>query len=368
MKIGTMTKLIAENIAPPNVSNLTIFDGDIKICEIPLGHLSLPNVGEKIYSTGIISDAHVTVSNNVNDSSTDFPRALQCLDGISDFICSCGDGVDQGNTANFQAYKNYIDSKAVYSVTGNHEMYTGGDPYKHDEETIKSLMRTYAKVPLYYTISSNPTTTLMNDGVIADGGNIYNASIKNDDVFIMVGIATDWSNFGTGGLQWLHETLDANRNKRCFLFQHIRPDNASGNGENLNWADLWMESNAQAVVFENLLKHYKNVYFFHGHSHFTFDLQTRTNNANVDKIYGRYSIHIPSVTYPRGIPVTDADIENGFSVLIRESQGYLMEVYLKHIVLRGIDFVTGEFVPIAQYCLDTTIKTVESKPASYFGI
>ena len=253
----------------------------------------------------------------------------------------------------------------VYSITGNHEFYTDGD--KHDESTITSLMRTYAGVPLRYTISSNPTSALEADGIISNGGNIFHPAVDSNDVFIMLGIASDWSSFGAGGLEWLHATMDANRNKRCFLFEHIRPDDASGNGENLNWADLWAETNTYAIVFKKLMKHYKNVYFFHGHSHFTFDLQTRTNKANIDELYGRYSIHVPSVTYPRGIPVTEADVEGGFSTLIGESQGYLMDVYTGCVILKGIDFVNGAEIPIAQYRLDTTIRDVESKPYSYFS-
>jgi hypothetical protein len=366
MKIGTTTKLIPQNIAPENAKRLAIYNGDEKVCDLQLGPLAMPHVGGKLYSVGILSDAHVTTSTTTNDSQTDFPRALEYLQGKSDFICVCGDGVDSGTTENFELYNGFI-GENVYSITGNHEFYTDGDPYKHEEATMKSLMRTYARVPLRYTISSNPTSALEADGIISEGGNIYNTTIDSNDVFIMLGISSDWSTFGADGLQWLHATLDANRHKRCFLFEHIRPDDASGNGENLKWSDLWAETNTYAMVFTKLLKHYKNVYFFHGHSHFTLDLQTRENMANLDEVYGRYSIHVPSATYPRGIPVTSADEENGFSTLIGESQGYLMDVYADCVVLKGVDFVTGSAIPIAQYLLDTKIQEIESKAYSYFS-
>ena len=364
MRMWTNTNLIPQNIAPEGAKSLVVYRDGAKVCNIPLGYLAMPHLGEKLYSVGILSDAHVTTSGSVNDSQTDFPRALQYLQEKADFTCVCGDGVDSGTTENFGLYKGFIHEN-VYSITGNHEFYTGGD--KHDETTIKSLMRTYAGVPLRYTISSNPTSALEEDGIISDGGNIFHPAVDSNDVFIMLGIASDWSSFGAGGLEWLHATLDENRNKRCFLFQHIRPDDASGNGENLNWADLWAETNTYAIVFEKLMKHYQNVYFFHGHSHFTFDLQTKNNLANIDEIYGRYSVHVPSVTYPRGTPVTPADIANGFSTLMGESQGYLMDVYADRVVLKGVDFVTSTMIPVAQYCLDTVIRAVESKPYSYFS-
>ena len=362
MKIGTPSLLIPQNILPPDAENLAVYDGDNKICDIPLGHLSPPDMGEKLYSVGLLSDSHVTSSSNTNDSMTDFPRALQYYNDVVDFVCMCGDGVDTGTDSNFELYKSCIDTNLpdipIYSITGNHETYTGGDPYRHEEDVLKSLMRTYAKVPLYYTVSSNPTTELNADGVIADGGNIYNASV-GDDVYIMLGIARDYVHFGagTGTLQWLYETLETNRNKRCFIFEHIRPDDASGNGDNLHWTDLWGEDTNIVKVFTSLLKHYKNVIFFHGHSHFTLELQTRTNLANIDEIYGRYSVHVPSLTYPRGYPLTD---EGRPTNLVNKSEGYVMDVYADHVILRGRDFVASNWITVAQYCLPMALQTVQA--------
>ena len=357
MKIGTTTHLIPQNIAPPNAKNLAIFNGETKVCNVPLGHLSMPNVGNKLYSVGMLSDVHMSTENTSSPALMDFPVCLQYYNKNANFVCVCGDGVADGTAENFLLYQSLIDANSnipVYSITGNHETYSGlsGSDYLNDEATIKSLIKTYWKLPLYYTISSNPTTETDENGVIADGGNIYNSSIGENDIFIMVGIAKDWAHFGTGGLQWLYETLEANRNKRCFLFEHINPDDASGNGCKIQLTDIW--SGAQSIVFENLMKHYKNVIFFHGHTHMTFYLQTRTNIANIDEIYGRYSIHIPSATYPRN--VVNGEKNN----LVAESEGYLMEVYENHIVLRGRDFVDGVFIPVAQYCLDTTLKNIEA--------
>lgn len=43
-----------------------------------------------------------------------------------------------------------------------------------------------------------------------------------------------------------------------------------------------------------------------------------------------------------------------------ESEGYVVDVYKKHIVLRGRDFVSEKFLPIASYWLDTTLQTIEA--------
>ena len=42
------------------------------------------------------------------------------------------------------------------------------------------------------------------------------------------------------------------------------------------------------------------------------------------------------------------------------SQGCVVDVYENHIILRGRDFVANKFLPIATYCLDTTLQTIEA--------
>jgi hypothetical protein len=102
------------------------------------------------------------------------------------------------------------------------------------------------------------------------------------------------------------------------------------------------------------LSHYKNIVFFHGHSHLKFYLQEYDELANYDNMRGSHSVHIPSLAVPReditGDGVAD-DIEAG-------SEGYVVDVYENGIHLRGRDFVKGEFLPIASYWLDTTLQDV----------
>lgn len=391
MKIGTTTNLIPQNISPTNAKNLAIFDGETKVCNVPLGHLARQNIGEKKYSVGLLSDIHVskrTADNKENDQMKDLRVALEYFNTIDKFAftCVCGDltttGSDNREYPHIEEYGNYIhrnyvssykDTYAtihhpVYSIAGNHEAYGGkaegsAADMGSTEEMIAWFMRKYTKVPLYYTISSNPTTDVDENGVIYDGGNIQNTSLGANDVFIMTSIVKSWGldlgNVTTDipGIQWLYDTLEANRNKRCFLFQHLRPKDACGNAYNIGSMggsddEIWCEE--QSVVFENLMKHYKNVYYFHGHTHVDLSLQTRDNLANIDDKYGRYSIHIPSAYSPRKLKDDGSGKEGQDS----KSQGYLMDVYKNHIVLRGRDFVDGVFIPVAQYCLDTTIKPI----------
>ena len=331
MKIGTTT-LITQNIAPSNAKKLVIFNGSKKVCDVPLGHLEMPNMGAKLYSFGAVSDIHLQYST----AQDDFRKALTYFNEIEDvaFTCVCGDLTQTCYTDTMNTYKEYVDTYSpntpVYEIAGNHESYAS-DWSQNGETLVRSLMRTYTGRELQYTFT------------------------HGDDVFIMVGICSDSADFGTGGLQWLYQTLEANRNKRCFVFQHIRPDDSCGNAYGIYKNDIW--NGTQSVVFENLLKHYKNCIFFHGHSHLKFDLQTKNNLANYDNKYGMHSIHIPSLSAPRTGNVDGTGREELYS----ESEGYVIDVYKNHVVLRGRDFVKEEFIPIATYCLDTNLVTIPEK-------
>lgn len=330
MKIGKTSSLIPQNIAPSNIKQVAIFDDNgNKICGVPLGHLQIPQLGAKLYSFGALSDIHMTY----DTAEADFQKALNFFNETEnvDFITVCGDLTERGIDSQMAIYKGIAETSEVpiYEIAGNHESYAENWTQNGEAEVIR-LMQEYTGKPLYYSFT------------------------QGDDVFIMVGVCSDYAVFGTGGLQWLYETLEANRNKRCFVFQHIRPDDSCGNAFGIYKNDIW--GGNQSVVFENLLKHYRNVIFFHGHSHLKLSLQTRDNLANYDNKYGMHSIHIPSLVSPR----TGNLDGTGRTELYAESEGYVVDVYENHIVVRGRDFVNDECIPIAQYCLETKLVNIQA--------
>jgi hypothetical protein len=171
-----------------------------------------------------------------------------------------------------------------------------------------------------------------------------------------------WHNdevFSVEELQWLYETLEANRNKRCFVFQHIFPWGGSGNALGAYTNDAF--SGTRGTVFENLMKHYKNIVLFHGHSHLRFDLQEQDDTANYSDARGYRSIHIPSISVPRDV------IDGSLSVVYAESEGYVVDVYDDYIILNGRDFIDndadGHILPIATYKIDTHLVEI---PANTF--
>lgn len=329
MKTGKYENFIPQNVAPYDVSKIAVYKDGVKKGDFRLQNLRLPRLGEKLYSFGALSDVHITY----NTAQADFQNAFAFFNETVDFACICGDLTSQGIETEMALYKQCVDNYSeipVYDIAGNHESYAE-DWTQNSEAVIRSLMRTYTGRELQYTFT------------------------QGDDVFIMVGVCADAAKFGEGGLQWLYETLEANRNKRCFLFQHIRPDDSCGNAYGIYKNDIW--NGTQSVVFENLLKHYKNCIFFHGHSHLKFALQTNDNLANIDRKYGMYSVHIPSLSAPR----TGNLDGTGRTELYAESEGYVVDVYKNHVVLRGRDFVAEKFLPIAQYCLETELVEIPAK-------
>jgi hypothetical protein len=314
---------IPANTALPNAIRIGVYDSNNnKICVIPLGSLAPKNNGAKQYSFGAISDVHI----QYDTAQTDFQSALTYLNDTEDvaFTCVCGDLTAYGTADEMETYKIAVDSYSsntpVYAITGNH------DP-NHENDISQ-----YTGHPLYYSFT------------------------YGDDVYIMVGIVgtTERNLFAPGTLQWLYETLEANRNKRCFVFQHVRPQDGCGNALGIYAYDIW--GGTEATVFEGLMTHYKNAHLFHGHSHLRFYLQSHDGTANVSKDFGGWSIHIPSISVPRD---TTSVLNPSSVTMYAESEGYVVDVYENGIHLRGRDFVKGEFLPIASYWLDTTLHAVE---------
>ena len=296
-------------------------DGN-RVGQIPLGPLTPPNPAKRLYSFGALSDVHLTYTTG----ESDFRHALQYLTGEAkvDFICISGDlatvGTD-GDLSKFMPLVNtYAPSTPVYVSAGNHDAYDA-DWVLRPEAEVSASMQTWTGNPLYYSFE------------------------YNSDVFVFVGVCQD--TFSNAELDWLEATLEANKDKRCFLFQHVFAFEGSGNVFGLYSFD--MLDNAAGTRFKSILRKYPNVIWFHGHSHTKFHGQEFGANANLDRYFGCWSVHVPSIAIPR----TDADGDHDFQIEYQDSEGYVVDVYENGIHLRGRDFVKSEFLPIASYWLDT---------------
>ena len=159
-------------------------------------------------------------------------------------------------------------------------------------------------------------------------------------------------------VKWLQETLEANRDKRCFVFEHLTLSDDSGNPNDIHNA-YWLGLEPTLV---GVMQHYKNAMLFHGHSHLYLEEQFNFSYANYSTKKGFRSVHIPSSSGNR-ITVNGAFELNSSGSKVNRPElrsGYIADVYENAVVLRGYNFHEKAFVPIAQYCIDTTLKTVEA--------
>lgn len=358
MKIGT-TKFITENIAPSNASKLVVFNGDTKICEVDISKMKPTNLGLKLYSFGLLGDMHMGSNGHdvyLNDALNLF-KSEKC-----NFCTHVGDMTNEGfylsetsdiSHTQFALYKSVIDKYKetflVYGICGNHESY-------YERSIMENLDKLvyYTGTPLYYTLSSNA-----DDKPTENGGNIYNPHIAETDVFVFIGQPSGTPKAINGAyeyvwveeLDWLEATLEANKNKRCFVYEHLTLTDDAGNPNNIHNA-FWGDLEERLLT---ILRSYNNTILFHGHSHLDLAEQFNFPYANY-KNNGFKSVHVGA---PCGGRVTENGVlqkdegVNGCGSPARRC-GYIVDVYANHIVLKGYYFATSELIPIAQYCIDTT--------------
>ena len=327
---------ISQNIAPKGATKIGVYDaGGAKVCDIPLSGLQRPN-GERLYSFGLLSDLHCAGNNSPEKTRLDNALTYFESQGCS-FCCHSGDMTNIGFWYNATDTEMYLPQMAeyksvrdahpnfpLYGICGNHESYN-----KPITENLTEL-KTYTGQDLHYTV------------------------LHSNDVFVFLGQNKGSKPMSDESLQWLYETLEANRNKRCFVFVHPYVSNEdSGNPYGVYGNNLFAAWGTKTTAFKNLLNHYKNTVLFHGHSHMHPDMQEEVSNSNYSEVLGFRSIHVPSISWNRKI----VDMQ---SVNVGGCYGYLVEVYADCIVLNGLDFLTNKFVPIAQYCIDTSLQTIEA--------
>ena len=342
------TGFITQNMAPQEAIKIGVYNstGD-RVGSVGLIATFNKNLGEKLYSFGAISDVHI----GNNTSETDFERALTYFNDQSvQFVTVNGDLCVGSQTDKLEIYASLIEQHSdipVYSITGNHEA-----------ELFKTILQNN-------NLTSEQKVTQIND-VIDDytGQNLYYTFTQGNDVYIMLGVSSagNTTPFIDIELEFLYNTLEQNKDKRCFVFMHYYARNGgSGDAVNLDMSNdnVNLEdklNNTYGKTFLSLMSHYSNVTWFHGHSHQMFEIQAVNGKNTYDNLLGIHSVHVPSITTPKMINQAGSAVTNYDA----GSQGYVVDVYENYVVLRGRDFASGKFLPIASFCLDTTLKAVEA--------
>lgn len=333
--IGKYTGFIGENCAPQGVTSISIYDSEGEkraSMGLPL-FMRYPD-GKKLYSFGLLSDLHIDGVNSLPSDKLD--NALSFFENEGAAFCAhTGDITNVGfwrssedtqiYTLQFEEYKKicgWHPKLPVYGICGNHDSYN------------KPITENLSQLEAY------------------TGNGLYYAVYHGDDVFVFLGQPAGTVPMSKDALQWLYETLEANRNKRCFVFVHSFLSNDSGNAFGVYQNKLfdWWE---HTEVFKSLLCHYKNTVLFHGHSHLIYNYQEQEKDANLTSKSGFRSVHVSSVCNP-------CEIINGVRTVSEDytSLGYLVDVFDDKVVLRGRDFNKSLWLPIATYKLDTPLQGI----------
>lgn len=324
---------IGVNIAPRAAKNIGIYNsagerqGSILLDNFKPDFTELP-----LYSFGLLSDVHI--GRPEINPEVDFERALKHFNakGVA-LTCICGDITQNGKETELTGYKNLtaLSDAPVYTTSGNHDATTSGiNPERWTQ---------YTGLPLVFERS-----------VECDG---------KVDHFLFLGMER-W-NFSAAYLDyhltWLESKLEEYRNERCFVITHLFFPDRAGNLNGIYPSGNWLRG-AQLEALEAMCDRYANSIWFSGHSHWEWWLQKYQDRANIYRTYGGsaptsgWCVHVPSC----GAPITS----NGTTRVDNTagSEGAVVEVYKDHIDILGIDFVSGKYLPVATYRLDTTIREV----------
>lgn len=331
---------IPENIAPSGAKSIGVYDSDSrKKCTIPLGRMT-PLKAEPLYSFGLVADIHLWGVEPSWMANTKFNNALSHFENSNCAFCIiAGDLTQTGlyrrtddsdpsttylDEGQFAKYKEICDKHAipVYELMGNHESYHGM-PITNNLNLLETYM---GKRELSYSVT------------------------QGNDLFILCGQPKDAWVMSDEDFQWVKETLEANRDKRCFVFVHSYIEEDSGDAKDYRENSIfeyWGTTKKNA--FMDLLRQHDNVILFHGHSHIKFECQEMDKTANYTKKNGFKSVHVPSLSRPRNIDTSSATTPYADS----ESQGYIVDVYEDCIVLNGMDFINNIPVPLGVFKIDT---------------
>ena len=281
------------------------------ILSIQSGGGDIP-LGNKLYTFGAISDIHLR-PDNYGHGIDDFNRTIPLLQDLgAEFVGIAGDLGYYGNTNELELYKSALDTLATvpfHVVRGN-----------HDKPFSDADWQTYT-------------------GFAPNHEFVYNG-----DVFLFVSL--DYVNNTTGtvdvgyavGLAWLKERLARYKGARIFVFIHFPPTGYSGLADGQYYG--WSSASTEDEAFVKAINQTKNVVVFTGHTHYRLNVQETYDNMNIYRFNASNTalVHVPSNSRPRDASGTTVE---------QYSEGYIVEVYEQGLVIRGIDFVSGQ--PMLDY-------------------
>lgn len=308
--------------------------------------------GTQKYAFGALSDVHFNRYSALSDDDTvvSFPRALNYLKdwGVS-VVGISGDLSLNGELDSYEKYNSVVSQYdfPVYTCKGNHDCrkyYTLSNWQKNVNKDIYGA----SKPAGILDVSSNGL-----DFVYECNGDIFIFFSQVSNTYMLgVQLVTD------GQLDWLEKQFAAYKDRNVYLFFHtflgsdgIPTNMCEGNIINplgATYTLTYVKGNKDEKRFKQLLAEYKNVVFFNGHSHWSYDMQKYNKDLNISDYDGKYApmVHVSSVAAPRTVTDTSLVQKSNPGYM---SEGLYMTVYNDMLLIRAVDFISGEFLAYATY-------------------
>lgn len=311
---------------------------------------------KELYSFGALSDSHQ--GNRYGSQSIPYNHFIDAVKDLSQMGASmigiCGDFSYNNEEFEYQLHEKaikelfaYNPKLPIYTVSGNHECkYTGFS---------KDWFLKYSRNVVDYD------TTLL---PIFSEGDDLDFAIELPDGSVMLYLNQIYYDYGKTTsrllddyqIEWLEARLEQYKDRTVFLFFHTFIDEEAGDASTAAGKEYSLPLISGTVEykrFNELFTKYKNVVYFSGHSHQSFDLQFMKEKAgdksnlytNIDNNDGNFAtmVHIPSVAATRsGNTLSDAK---------DRSEGYLVRMYEDYIVFEGYDFVNNQNFAYATYII-----------------
>ncbi len=303
-------------------------------------YLEIPNEYciDESFRFSALSDIHYNKGDYFED-------ALDFLDTQNiDFVGIAGDLTNNGELEYLKKYNEAIKDRKykVYTTNGNHDV--GAILSGVWEENINTKIYADSEVL----------------DVSKSGFDFVYQSQKGGGVFVFLAQmrwnypkeidSTEYTIIDQSQLIWLEEMLEKYKDETVYLFFHTFLSDPDGKAENsvgnlktsagYEYDLPFSYGSADEEELRLLLKEYKNVVFFSGHSHWMFQLEELNENLNFSNFGGEYGymVHIPSVCEPRYI---EDDQSQRTSMTGESSQGWIIDETDEVIIFTPVDFIEG---------------------------
>lgn len=282
--------------------------------------------GSPLYEMQVLSDIHLYADQN-HIHNKHFAMALADIKKLSPNsigIFINGDVADNGEPAQYRAFQQLIKNAGdglpgVYCAVGNHDLGAHADkPY---DQQLK-----------YFLQYTEP-------GV----DSVYYDMWLGGAHFIFLGSETVGLNatLSPTQLNWFKEKLDEDRdeNRPTYVFLHQGLiDTVAGTFAYQKWHGI-----NQSKQFAKILKDYPEVILFSGHSHWEMD-SFRTMKERDEKLPTIFNTASGGYLWNDDSMATNEGIEG--------SQGYYIYAYGDKVLVRGRDFVNGQWISSAQFLVE----------------